>query len=135
LRNCESYFFDFQENLFPAQAKFLYDEVGIAVKHGKISTAKKMLNEIYFKGEGGDKNKNLVKHFPNNSKEWKIVQARCIYLTDVPLELSDSFAQITMQYKNDENKIQYVVFERPITQNISCLSWKIFILNYENFNK
>ena len=76
----------------------------------------------------------LLKIFYRPTHSWKIVHARTLYLTELMEELSNNFAQITMSYKTeDDNKENFIIFERDISENFCLYNWKIFLVKYPNF--
>ena len=61
----------------------------------------------------------IVQYFNQNTYDWKIVQARVLYLGQCLEELDTNHAQIKMKFSTDHEKDNYIVFERQLTQNLS----------------
>jgi hypothetical protein len=97
------------------------------------------LNEnIYYavrdeKTDKHNKNDYLTQYFNQETFDWKIVQARVLYLGDIVEDFNKNYAQITLKFSTKMNKDNYIVFERNLGKNLSFYSWKIFIINYDYF--
>ena len=137
----ENFFLDFNEIKFVSQAKQLFEETGYCLKDGNLSPISKILNYNIYEALRGvepekfSKNKNdyIIQYFNQNTFDWKIVQARILYLSEFGEEIDQDQAQITMKFSTDTEKENYIVFERQLTQNLSFYSWKIFLINYTYF--
>jgi len=142
LKDFENFFLDFHSSYFPSQAKQIFDEVGYGLKKGVPELFAKNLNDNIYHALSDEKsdyhkidNDYVVNLFHTKTYDWKIVQARVLYLNEFTEDLTNNYAQITMQYSTDKKKNNYIVFERPLVNNYSFYYWKIFVVNYEYYKK
>jgi hypothetical protein len=141
LRNMENFFLDFDETKFSSQAKQIFEETGYCLRDGNLSPISRMLNYNIYQAlrstdpekHTKDKNDYIVQYFNQKTFDWKIKQARILYLSEFMQELNEDQAQITMKFSTEQEKDNYIVFERKLTDNLSFYSWKIFLINYAYF--
>lgn len=159
LQNFQNYFLDFDKNEFEKrQAKMIFDEIGSLLDRKEFSNASKHLNEHllnvikYFIFVNRSQisfriyNNNFLKSYRENKKvdllkdffkahtsDWKIVHARTLWDNSFPALQEISYAQMTLKYRANENEDRYIVFERKLSNNISFLSWKVFIPDHKDY--
>jgi len=86
-----------------------------------------------FKSFRENKKVDLLKDFFKcNTSNWKIVHARTLWDNTFPALQEMSYAQITMKYRANEDEDRYIVFERKLSNNISFLSWKVFLHDHKD---
>lgn len=130
VRNIENEFVDFKIIDLDQQIPEIYKDIAHAQKRRDKVMLQRSTSEAFYKYLINKSNRASSSMFLDEVNKIKLVHAR-IYNSGDTFMAEDQWAQITLSLNNKE---QYVMFERRLSDKLTYLDWKMcFVLEAKDF--
>ena len=135
LKNLEIHFYDFYPNIFPDQARQLYEETLDIIHSKKYNKLSKYISYPLYSATvdtDGSAKFTLEKALPKKVSNFKIEYATTINQGSLVSEIEALTAQVTVSFDDDLGKRRFAVLERNLGMRFSFYDWTFIDLDYSN---